>query len=360
MHRELPRHGFEPHLIVGRAATREGQIDVGPERVTVVDDLHRAIDPRADARAFRTVDRFVSAWRPDVVHTHMAKAGAVVRAAAFRRHVPVVVHTFHGHVLEGYFHPLVSRGFVQAERVLARRTDAILAVAPEIRDQLLDLGIGRPAQWHVVPVGVELDELLGDLPDPRVARERLGLPAEGSLVGIVGRLVSIKAVEVFLDAMARVCAGHDDVHLVVAGDGELRDELEREAARLLPGRVTFLGWVSDLPTLYAALDLVVLTSRNEGTPFSLIEAGASATPVVATQVGGVADVVVDGVTGDLVASGDAPAVAAAVTRLLDEPARGAAYGQAARAHVRDRFSAERLLGDLTALYDDLLMRKRPR
>jgi glycosyltransferase involved in cell wall biosynthesis len=206
-------------------------------------------------------------------------------------------------------------------------------------------------------VGVELDELLADPPQMRAARERLGLPTEGRLVGIVGRLVSIKAVEVFLDAMARVCAERDDVHVVVAGDGDLRVGLEAMAARLLPGRVTFLGWVSDLPTLYAALDLVVLTSRNEGTPFSLIEAGASATPVVATRVGGVADVVVDGVTGDLVASGDVAGVAAAITRLVDEPARGAAYGLAARAHVRERFSAERLLRDLTALYDDLLMRK---
>jgi glycosyltransferase involved in cell wall biosynthesis len=353
MHRELPRHGFASHLLVGGEDPREGHIDAGPTGVTEVADLHRRIDPLADVRAYGAIDRFIRAWRPDVLHTHMAKAGALARTSASRRGVGAIVHTFHGHVLEGYFPKPVARTFVLAERRLARRTDALVAVAPEIRDELLFLGVGRRSQWHVIPVGVELDSLLDSRVDRSDARRTLGLSAEGRAVGIVGRLVPIKDHRVFLDAAARLALTHPDVSFVVAGDGELRETLEAQA-RPLGDRVRFLGWALDLPTLYAAFDVVVLTSKNEGTPFSLIEAGASGRPSVATDVGGVREVVLDGETGVLVPPGDAEAVAAATAGLLDDADRATAYGEAARAHVRQRYAATSLVGNLTSLYSDLL------
>jgi glycosyltransferase involved in cell wall biosynthesis len=352
MHNELPKRGMARHLLVGAEDPREGRVDPGSDDVTVVPELHRRIDPVADARAYRRIDRFVTAWRPDVVHTHMAKAGALARAAANRRGVPAIVHTFHGHVLEGYFPRPIAEGFVLAERELAKRTHALLAVAPEIRDDLLARGVGRPSQWHVVPVGVELDELLTATLDVGDARSTLGLPP-GPSVGIVGRLVAIKDVETFLAAARRIAVTRPDVTFVVAGDGDRRDALEA-AARPLGDRVRFLGWVEDLPTLYAALDVVVLTSRNEGTPFSLIEAGAARRPAVATDVGGVREVVLHERTGLLVPPGDAAAVAAAVGSLLDEPRRAETFGDSARTHVRERYSATALVDNLVALYTDLL------
>ncbi|MGH2672745.1 MAG: glycosyltransferase family 4 protein [Actinomycetota bacterium] len=356
LNRSLQGRGFECRLVTGTEGPSEGRIDPGPERVTVIPALRRAISPRLDLAAARALDRLVRAWRPDVVHTHLAKAGGLGRFVARRRNVPVTVHTFHGHVLDGYFSPPIARVFLAAERRLARRTTALVAVSNAVRDELLALGIGREDQWHVIPVGLELDGLLGNLPSKAEARERLGLPPDGAAVGIVGRLVPIKDHETFLRAAVRLLPARDDLTFVVAGDGEDRAVLEARASELLEERVRFLGWVQDLAALYAALDVVVLTSRNEGTPVSLVEAGAAGRPVVATRVGGVPDVVADGETGILVPPGDPAATAAAIERLLGEPALARAMGGTARARVPSRFSADRLVDDLAALYSRLLDR----
>jgi len=298
--------------------------------------------------------RLVRGRRPDVVHTHMAKAGAIGRLAAHRAEVPVIVHTFHGHVLDGYFSRPVARAFIATERRLARWSSALVAVSPAVRDELLDLGIGRTDQWRVIPLGLELDPLLDAGVDRASARSSLGLPVDGAVVGIVGRLVPIKDHATFIAAAAKVAAEREDVRFAIVGDGELRTDLERTSRAALGDRVVFTGWVHDLPRLYAALDVVALTSRNEGTPVALIEAAAAGRPVVATRVGGVADVVRDGVTGALVDAGDAAGIARELLKVLADAGLARARGDAARAHVRDRFSAERLEDDIVALYEELL------
>jgi glycosyltransferase involved in cell wall biosynthesis len=305
----------------------------------------------SDTRAYRTLLRAFRTNPPQIVHTHMAKAGALGRLAGYRAQVPVLVHTFHGHVLSGYFNRFANRAFLQAERRLASISDALTAVSSSVRDELLDLGIGTPAQWHIIPEGLELTPLLEPRIDSRTARHRLGLPAAGFLVGIVARLVPIKDHTTFLEAARSVATRHSDVNFVVVGDGELRTQLEREARASLRDRVYFTGWVLDLPTLYQALDIVVLTSRNEGTPIALIEAGAAARPVVATCVGGIPEVVQEGSTGFLVRAGQPVQMASRIVELLDNPELRARIGQNARTHVVSKFSAERLLGDVIQLYD---------
>jgi glycosyltransferase involved in cell wall biosynthesis len=351
----LRDRGYDSELVTGIEAPREGRI-VPPDGATVVGTLKRSVDPMGDVRAVRELTRLVRTRRPDIVHTHLAKAGALGRYAARRARTPVVVHTFHGHVLEGYFSPPVARAFLSAERRLARWTTALVAVSESVRTELLGLEIGRPQQWRVIPVGLELDSLLGAPPDAAASRTALDLPPDATVVGIVGRLVPIKDHETFLLAAARVARERPGVHVAIVGDGELRDRLASRAASLLGARVSFTGWVEDLPTLYAALDVVVLTSRNEGTPVALIEAGAAGKPVIATRVGGVPDVVLDGKTGALVVPGDAAGVAREIARLLDDVPLARTRGEAARAHVRDRFSARRLLEDMDFLYRELLER----
>ncbi|MGQ0670858.1 MAG: glycosyltransferase family 4 protein [Actinomycetota bacterium] len=354
----MPARGFPSQLVWGRVGPGEGQFDppTGMHN-THIPWLRREMSPRDDARAFRALHRLMKVHRPTIVHTHMAKAGALGRLAATRARVPVVVHTFHGHVLEGYFSAPVNRALLTAERRLARRADALVAVSPAVCDELLELGIGRPEQWRVVPVGLELGSLLAGGIEPVAARRTLGLPETGPVVGIVGRLVPIKDHATFLEAAARVASTRPEVTFVVAGDGELRDQIERRARGMLGGRCRFLGWVMDLPTLYAALDIVVLTSLNEGTPVALIEAGAAATTAVSTRVGGVADVIRDGVTGFLAPHGDPEAVASHVLQLLEDPKRTRLMGHAAREWVRERFSSERLADDLAGLYRELSARK---
>src|SRR5205085_11963517 len=233
---------------------------------------------------------------------------------------------------------------------LARRTDALVAVSAEIRDALLDLGIGRPDQFRVIPYGLDLEPFLA-VPRPTgVLRAQLGLGPEVPLVGIVGRLVPIKDVGTALAAIARL----PGVHLAVVGDGELRPALEADVRRAgLGDRVHFTGWATDVASVLSDLDVVALTSRNEGAPFSLIEAAAVGRPVVATRVGGVPTVVVDGVTGFLAEAGDVVGIADHLARLLADDGLRTGVGQAARASVVGRFGRDRLLGEVRDLYASL-------
>ena len=354
LHRELPRRGYTCELVSGAPQREEGAFPPPAERYTLVDSLRRETDFLADARAVRTLTGLMRRFQPDILHTHTTTAGGLGRIAARRAKVPILVHTFHGHVLSGYLSSPQTKALVVAERFLARRTDVLLSVSHRVRDELLALGIGREEQWRVVPLGLELGDLLAGPAPSAPARAALGLPATGPLVGIVGRLVAIKDHETFLAMASRVAGEHPEAVFVIAGDGDLRPALEARARQLLGERVRFLGWVTDLPVLYGALDVAVLTSRNEGTPVALIEAGAAARPAVATDVGGVAEVVRDTETGFVVPAGDAAGLAAKVTLLLDNPQSGAAMGRAARDWVRSRFAAERLVEDLTALYAELL------
>jgi glycosyltransferase involved in cell wall biosynthesis len=293
----------------------------------------------------------------------MAKAGAVGRLAAissFDRHArPRLVHTFHGHVLEGYFGRSQQRAFLELERLLARKTDVLIAVSPEVRDELLDLGVGRPGQYRVLPVGFDLSHLL-EVGGPRgpagQLRAAIGLPVDVPLAGVLGRLVPIKDHSTLFHALREV----PGAHLAVLGDGEMRSSLESLARELcIADRVHFTGWWLDVATALADLDVVVLSSRNEGTPVALIEALAAGRPVVATDVGGVRHVVQDGETGWLSPVGDAVALGQLLKRSLSNRATAESMAQEGRRRVVGRFGADRMVADHLALYRELPGSERP-
>jgi len=345
------RGDFDTTLAAGQATAAEGELtdpEVQVRRVPLV----RRPDPVTDWRAYKAVSALIRETHPDLVHTHMSKAGAIGRVAAARaRPQPLTVHTFHGHVLEGYFSWPVQRAFIEVERRLASRTNALIAISSEIRDALLELGIGRPDQYRVIPLGFDLSSLL-EVNGPRgELRTQLGLGLDVPLVGIVGRLVPIKDHRTAFQALAEL----PEAHLAVLGDGELRAELESTVrAMRLTDRVHFTGWWMDMAGAMSDLDLVLLTSRNEGTPVSLIEALAAGRAVVATDVGGVRDVVQDGVTGRIVPAGDAVAAAEALSQLIGAPTERSRLGAAGRADVRVRFGQIRLVAQIAGLYRELL------
>lgn len=341
---------FDLVLATGVAPAVEGELplnSVQTERLPMV----RALAPHLDAAAVAQMRSLLRRRRTRLVHSHMAKAGLVARVAASSlRRRPATVHTFHGHVLSGYFAPRTERFFAQLERTLARRTDLLLTVSPEVRDQLLDLGIGRPAQFEVLPIGIDLSPLVNLVPGSGDLRRQLGLASTTPLIAVPARLAPIKDHRTLLQAMVHV----PDAHLAVLGDGELMDELVAYACALeLESRVHFTGWWTDMSTALADVDLVVLTSRNEGTPLSLIEAGAAGLATVATAVGGVPEVVVHDHTGVLVPPGDVRSVAEAVGRLLQDAAARRVLGDNARRHVRERFGRERSLAHLATIYESL-------
>ena len=341
---------FPTMLGAGRPSETEGEMT--DDRVVVEDiPFVRQVDPLRDVRAYAHVKRLIASFEPRIVHTHMAKAGAIGRAAALRSKRDVrTVHTFHGHVLEGYFGTVKERAFIGVERSLARRTDVLVAVAPEIRDALLGLGIGTSEQWRVVPLGFDLEPFLEVTDGDGKLRRTIGIDATTPLIGTLGRLAPVKDHALLLEAVALV----PGAHLAILGDGELRASLQDRAARAdLAGRVHFFGWQRDVAGAISDMDVVATSSINEGTPVALIEALACGRPVVSTLVGGVAFVVDEGETGLLVRDRDPANLATQLTTLLGDDELRARYGREGRKRISERFSKERLLRDVAGLYAEL-------
>jgi glycosyltransferase involved in cell wall biosynthesis len=324
----------------------------------VIPELGRAVHPVRDLASLGKLVRLFRQLRPDIVHTHTAKAGALGRLAARLAGVPKSVHTFHGHALEGYFSPAATQLFLRIERVLARMTDRIVTVSPRLRQSLLAMRIGRPEQVEVIPLGLDLDRFLQMPRSQADLRLSLRIPAGAALLGIVGRLVPIKDHPTLLRALALFPDGGQSPHLLVVGDGERREELRRLTHELgLASRVHFLGWRDDLEAILGGLDVVICCSRNEGTPLALIEAMAAGVPVISTDVGGVGDLVSHGKTGWLVPPGDPAALARGIEILQDDPGLCRRLVAAARSAVLERHHVSGLIQRMETLYTDVLAEK---
>jgi glycosyltransferase involved in cell wall biosynthesis len=355
---------YDSRLVTGQAGSREGDMSdllaAAAHPPVVIPQMGRDVSPIADAVTLARLVDLMRQFRPHVVHTHTAKAGAVGRLAARLTSVPVVVHTFHGHVFSGYFGRLGSRLAVLAERFLAGLSDRLITLSVQLREEIARFGVAPLDKIEVIPLGLDLGRFAGGASRrPGALRQALGLRPEATVIGSVGRLVPIKNHWLFLQAAGALRAAGRDAVFVIVGDGELRAPLEAEARRLrLDGSVYFTGWRRDLPEIYADLDLLVNTSLNEGTPVAVIEAMAAGVPVVATRVGGVPDVIADGLTGTLVASGDVEALVRALNACLDCPEQSRRMAEAACHLALERYSREQLVERIDSLYSRLLADKR--
>jgi glycosyltransferase involved in cell wall biosynthesis len=356
---------FETLLLFGAVGPREEELPFAlrgeSARGIRLPALSPEVAPVRDVRAFGGALRAAQAFQPDIVHTHTAKAGFVGRAAALcLRARPAIVHTYHGHVLESYFGPLRSGLYREAERRLASITNRLIAVSEQTRDDLVRLHVAPAAKFSVVPIGLDLTSFAACGKDERSRSRRiLGVGDDEVVVGFWGRLVPIKRVDVLLRAVAHAHRAIPTIRLIVAGDGEERLRLENLASELgIAGRVSFLGFRTDVADLAAATDIAALSSDNEGTPVSLIESGAAALPCVATDVGGV-DEIVTPQTGLLVPAGHHEAFAEALVQLASDPEARQRMGQAARGHVITRYGIDRLVADIEKLYRELLRHPRP-
>lgn len=314
-------------------------------------NLQRELSRSRDIAAVHSLRRILREHRPDVLHTHTAKAGGVGRIAALLAgdaRPTVVVHTFHGHVLSGYFDSHRERIFRLVERSLAHATDAVIAVSAEVRDDLIRYHVAPATKIAVVPYGFDLDARLDLTSETRAAKRALAGAAESDFViGWAGRLTPIKRP---LD-LVRTAAKVDGSLLVLAGDGELRADVERLANELeIAERVRLLGYVGDMGSWYSAFDVFLLTSQNEGAPVVAIEALAAGVPVVATDAGGTRTVVDDGESGYVVPVGDVEALAGRLAQLRDDAGLRRLFGTAGATRMRQRFSAERMVDDVERLY----------
>jgi glycosyltransferase involved in cell wall biosynthesis len=334
--------------------------DIGVE-VLALAELHRDVSPIYDPVAVSRLVREIRRIRPHILHTHTAKAGAVGRAAALvagDARPPVIVHTYHGHVLRGYFDPIRTQFFRETERVLARHTTRLIAVGPEVRDDLVALGVAPPEKFSVIRLGIDLESRVVAGGQRAEYRRLLGIPDDRFVVGWIGRMTAIKRVPDVLLSFARLLDLGVDATLCLVGDGPDREAAEEQAKELgIAKHVLSLGYQRDVSPYYALFDALVLPSANEGTPVVAIEALAATRPVVATRVGGVPDVVTEGEDGFLVDVGDVDAIADALAQLARDPALRERMGERGRELVVPRYRVERLVDDVDELYRDLLSRQ---
>src|SRR5437016_5921878 len=359
----LRERGYDTTLVAGSLARGEDSmafvadgLDVGVVRI---DELGREISPLRDLAATLRLARLIRRERPDILHTHTAKAGTVGRVAALlagRKGPPIVVHTFHGHVLRGYFGPLRSLFFRLLERWLASMTTALVAVSPQVRDDLVGLGVAPRERFVVIRLGIELDERVAAEQNGRLeSRRYLGIPGDRFAVGWIGRMTAVKRTDDVLVAFKALRDSGVDACLCMVRDGPDRVQLERRAHELGVVKETlFLGYQEDVAPFYAAFDALVLPSSNEGTPVSAIEALAAGRPVVATRVGGVPDVVQEGGDGFLVEPGATGELADRLARLAGDPELRDRMGKAGRERVLPRYAVDRLVDDVDRLYRSLL------
>jgi glycosyltransferase involved in cell wall biosynthesis len=357
----LDQERYETVLVHGEVGAGEASLSSTADRLGVhretVPGLRPELRPRDDLRALVWLVRRVRAYRPHIVHTHTAKAGMLGRLAAVLagRPRPIIVHTYHGHVLEGYFGPLQNAFYRGLERGLGRISDVLIGVSQATVDDLVRLGIAPRSKFRVVPIGLDLDRFL----EPPAGageqfRSEAGAAPDDVLVSYVGRLAAIKRVDVMLRTLAQARRLGAPVRLALVGDGEGRAELEALATDLgVSEHVWFAGYREDVVPVAAGADIALLTSDNEGTPVSLIEGAAAANPAVATAVGGVADVVTSE-TGILAPAADYDRLAAGLADLGLSADKRQRMGTAAREHVRTRFSAQRLVEDIDRLYRELI------
>jgi glycosyltransferase involved in cell wall biosynthesis len=425
----LSRHmetlGYQTLLVAGQVGPEEGDMDYlaeaeGVEPV-IIPRLGRRLKPLSDLVALLRILILLFNWRPQIVHTHTAKAGAVGRMAALiynkaqgtrhkaqgfiSRMIPSkraqepkekmtntkckVIHTFHGHVLEGYFPKFKSKLFQWIEKALARFTDVIVVVSEQQKYELCKkFGIGRPEQYQAVPLGLDLDPLEKASESKGKLKSDFGLSENGeSLVGIVGRLTPIKNHSMFLESISALMKENSDTRarFLIVGDGELGKDLEEMTRELaLADQVIFTGWIQDLQSFYADLDVLALTSNNEGTPVAVIEAMAAGVPVIATDVGGVRGLISDFARpprlseqardggqgmpiaeltegefeicerGLLVRKGDVKAFAKGLEYLLEHPEEGREMGRRGREYSLEHHSTEKLVSNMDLLYRSLL------
>jgi glycosyltransferase involved in cell wall biosynthesis len=330
---------------------------------TILDEMKRTPNFKSDREAYRKIKEIISEFKPDIVHTHASKAGALGRRAAFACDVPVVVHTFHGHVFHSYFSPLKTNLYKVIERRLAKKSTGIIAISDLQKKELSEKHkICKASKIKVIPLGFDLEKFRVDLADKRIeTRKKYQLSEKTIAVAIVGRLAPIKNHAFFLQVVENLLAkGIQQAQFFIVGDGELRSEIESKSAainQLYGEKIVLTSWIKDIASFNAGMDVICLTSDNEGTPVSLIEAQACNVPIVSTEVGGVLDIVSQGETGFVVPKGDLQAFAEKLGLLIENEEIRKKMSQNGWNFVKDKFHYTRLAADMANYYRELLNKR---
>ena len=361
---------FETLLVVGEKEDHEQDAYFLAEQMGItpilIPDMGRSIHPLKDYRAYKKVQKIIKEFKPDIVHTHSAKPGAVGRLAASSLNVPAIVHTYHGHVFHSYFGKLKTQLIINTERYLAKKTHALIAISDQQKKELAeDFRIADKAKFNVIPLGFELKKFSENQDEKRRKfRKEFNLENDEIAIGIIGRLVPVKNHNLFLEGISYLLnKTSKKIRAFVIGDGETRQFLENRAEQLnIPfsddhnpnASLIFTSWRNDIDVINAGLDIIALTSLNEGTPVSLIEAQAANKPIVSTRVGGIGDIVLENETALLSDINDSTSFQKNLLRLVDNDELRNGFNKKGADHVQRKFSVERLANDMSNLYFELL------
>ena len=369
---------FDTLLVIGGKEDHEQDADflatannIDP---TCIPEMKRPISPYNDWAAYNKLKKLIKEFKPDIVHTHAAKSGALGRLAAKHSNVPVIVHTFHGHIFHSYFNSVKTNFFIRTERYLAGLSDAIVAISDVQKKELSgDFKIAAEHKFSVIPLGLDLDNFIINQEEKRNKfRTEFGLDDDVVALGIIGRLVPIKNHSLFIKGLKYVLDNTSiKIKAFIIGDGESRMAIEQMANDIgikytkqtdatHPHPLILTSWRTDIDTIFAGLDVIALTSLNEGTPVSLIEAQAAGKPIVSTRVGGIADVVLENKTALLSEITDVKTFSNNLLHLVNDAELRKKFSSAGKDHVVSKFSYHRLVNDMSGLYHDLLDKKNHR
>ena len=366
---------FETLLVTGGREDHEQDADHLADSLGIqpynIPEMKRSLSVKNDWLTYQKLKNIIREFKPDIVHTHAAKSGALGRLAAKNCGVPVLLHTFHGHVFHSYFNSLKTKFFLKTERYLAGFSDAIIAISEVQKKELsIDFKIAPPDKFRIIPLGLDLYNFITDQEIKRVIfRKEFGLDDETIAIGVIGRLVPVKNHVLFLKGIKKLLDScPQKIKAFIIGDGETRDALEKmasaldinftkhtDAIHLHP--LIFTSWRTDVDMVYAGLDIVALTSLNEGTPVSLIEAQAAGKPIVSTRVGGIADVVLENKTALLSDIRDEDKFCENLQQLVSNPELRNIFKDAGKQHVLNKYDYKRLVDDMSKLYIELLAKK---
>lgn len=332
-----------------------------------IKEMHREIHPLKDIAAYKKIKSIIQEFKPDIVHTHAAKAGTVGRLAAASCGVPVIIHTFHGHVFHSYFSPLKTKVFIGIEQYLAKKSTGIVAISDKQKQELVhEFNIAPEEKFRVIPLGFDLTKYTENRETKRKQfRDEFKIAENEIAISIVGRLVPIKNHQLFLNAFAKAKqSATKKIKAIIVGDGELRTELEQISNSLNLKTVSynnftgdydvmFASWRKDIDVVNVGSDIIALSSNNEGTPVSLIEAQAADKPIITTRVGGVENIVAPE-NGILVNPGDEIGFSEALIKLVNEDALRLEMSKKGWIFVREKFHYTRLVNDMNNYYKQLL------
>jgi glycosyltransferase involved in cell wall biosynthesis len=357
---------FETKLIGGIPDVGESdslhvlrEYDVEP---IVLEELQRNPNFSSDRKAYKKIKQIIQEYKPDIVHTHAAKAGALGRRAALKCGVPVIIHTFHGHVFHSYFGKLKTTIFKRIERSLAKKSTGIIAISEAQKKELSDIHKICPAEKiEVIPLGLDLTKFNTNKTENRMRlREELGLDANEIAIAIIGRLAPVKDHAFFLQTIEQVAEKTSKkIRVFIVGDGSERSNIEQRTHTInqrFPGLITLTSWIEDVAPFNHAMDIICLTSKNEGTPVSLIEAQAAGVPVVSTNVGGVIDIVAQGETGFVVEQNDLAAYTNKLLELIESDSLREKMSSRGWKHVGEKYHYTRLASNIEEYYMRLLQK----